>query len=91
MALHGIAIRRYQDQFGEFPRDLFALKDVGFDTLAHMPVGNKPMGYRLEGDEAVLWSTPPVLGLETAPEPPAITSSTQNQEMLQSMLWRFKP
>lgn len=91
MALHGIAIRRYQDQFGEFPRDLFALKDVGFDTLAHMPVGNKPMGYRLEGDEAVLWSTPPVLGLETTPEPPAITPSTQNQEMLQSMLWRFKP
>jgi hypothetical protein len=91
MVLHGIAIRRYQDQYGEFPRDLFALQDVGFDTLAHMPVGNKPMGYRLEGDEAVLWSTPPVLGLETAPEPPAITPSTQNQEMLQSMLWRFKP
>lgn len=91
MVLHGIAIRRYQDQFGEFPRDLFALQDVGFDTLAHMPVGNKPMGYRLEGDEAVLWSTPPVLGLETTPEPPAITPSTQNQEMLQSMLWRFKP
>jgi len=91
MALHGIAIRRYQDQFGEFPRDLFALKDVGFDTLAHMPVGDKPMGYCLEGDEAVLWSTPPVLGLETTPEPPVITASTPNKELLQMMLWRFKP
>lgn len=91
MVLHGIAIRRYQDQFGEFPRDLFALKDVGFDTLAHMPVGDKPMGYRLEGDEAVLWSTPPALGLETTPEPPTISPSTPKYELLQIMLWRFKP
>lgn len=91
MVLHGIAIRRYQDQFGEFPRDLFALQDVGFDTLAHMPVGDKPMGYRLEGDEAVLWSTPPALGLETTPEPPTISPSTPKYELLQMMLWRFKP
>lgn len=93
MVLHGIAIRRYQDQFGEFPRDLFALQDVGFDTLAHMPVGDKPMGYRLEGDEAVLWSTPPGFGLETTPEPIVAdkTNGLTKDRTWEQMTWRFAP
>ncbi|MGV3606482.1 MAG: hypothetical protein ACO1RA_08735 [Planctomycetaceae bacterium] len=93
MVLHGIAIRRYQDQFGEFPRDLFALQDIGFDTLAHMPVGNKPMGYRLEGDEAVLWSTPLGLGLETTPEPIVAdkTNGLTKDRTWEQMTWRFAP
>lgn len=93
MVLHGIAIRRYQDEFGEFPRDLFALQNVGFDTLAHMPVGDKPMGYRLEGNEAVLWSTPLGLGLETTPEPIIAdkTSVLTYDPTWEQMTWRFAP
>lgn len=93
MVLHGIAIRRYQDQFGEFPRDLLALQDVGFDTFEYMPVGDKPMGYRLEGDEAVLWSTPLNFGLETTPEPIIAdkTNGLTKDGTWEQMTWRFAP
>lgn len=93
MVLHGIAIRRYQDQFGEFPRDLLSLKDIGFDTIEYLPVGDKPVGYRLEGDEAVLWSTPLNLGLETTPEPPVADKANgqTNDGTWEQMTWRFAP
>lgn len=91
MVLHGIAIRRYQKQFGEFPKDLAALKEVGFDATEFMPVGNLPMGYRLEEDGCTLWSTPPSLGTVTTPEPITLDPSDPNYPLAQQMLWKFAP
>ncbi|MGV3604780.1 MAG: hypothetical protein ACO1RA_00120 [Planctomycetaceae bacterium] len=91
MVLHGIAIRRYQKQFGEFPKDLAALKEVGFDTADFMPVGNLPMGYRLEEGGCTLWSTPPELGMVTTPEPIALDPPDRNYLHVQQMLWKFTP
>lgn len=91
MVLHGIAIRRYQKQFGEFPKDLAALKEVGFNTADYMPVGNLPMGYRLEEDGCTLWSTSPSLGTVTTPEPITLDPSDPNYPLAQQMLWKFAP
>ncbi len=91
MVMHGIAIRRYQDQLGEFPRDLSALNDIGFDTFDYMPVGKRPMGYRRDGDETILWSTPPSLGLETTLEPLTLEPNDRNYDLIQSMIWKFTP
>lgn len=91
MVLHGIAIRRYQKQFGKFPEDLAALKEVGFDATEFMPVGNLPMGYRLEEDGCTLWSTPPRLGTVTTPEPITLDPSDPNYPLVQKVLWKFAP
>lgn len=91
MVLHGIAIRRYQQQFDKFPEDLAALKEVGFDATDYMPVGNLPMGYRLEENGCTLWSTPPSLGTVTTPEPITLDPSDPNYPLAQQMLWKFAP
>lgn len=91
MTLHGIAIRRYQKKFGEFPKDLAALKEVGFDAAEHMPQGQFPMGYRLEGDGAILWSTPPWFGSETTADPITPDLVTQYIPETQDSYWKFAP
>lgn len=91
MTLHGIAIRRYQKKFGEFPKDLDSLKEVGFDAAEYMPPGQFPMGYRLEEDGAILWSTPPWFGSETTADPITPDLVTQHIPETQSCYWKFAP
>ncbi len=91
MVLHGVAIRRYQKQFGEFPKNLAALKNVGFDTYEFLPVGDKPMGYKLEGDNVVLWSTSPANGMETMEQPPAIDTFRSRDFVQEYLIWKMVP
>lgn len=91
MVLHGIAIRRYQDQFGKFPQDLAALKDIGFNADDYLPVGGKPMGYKIDGTDVILWSNRPAVGEQTSPQPPIIGPAGTGDFRQDQLLWKMVP
>lgn len=91
MVLHAIAIRRYQHMHGRFPEDLDGLKEVGFDASRWLPFGGQPMGYRVEGENALLWSTILEDGAATSIEPPDLNPEAAMHEKRINYYWQLTP
>lgn len=91
MVLHAIAIRRYQHLNGTFPVDLGELKEVGFDASRWLPLGGQPMGYRIEGENALLWSTLLEDGDTTSTEPPDLNPEAPMHEKRLNFYWKLTP
>lgn len=90
-AMHALAIRSYQIRSGSFPPNLDALRDVGFDPSDWPPIGSKPMGYRIDDGNAILWTTMIKDGVETASEPPDMSQERPHQEERAEHIWTFIP
>ena len=93
--LHGLAIRRYQrkaneQEHGAFPDSLEALSNIGFNCKDWPTIGPKPFGYRIEGENAVLWYTPNRVGKETQADPPSVDGSTPYADQLSGAVMRLK-
>jgi len=93
--MHGLAIRRYQrkaneKEHGAFPDSLEALSNIGFNCKDWPTIGPKPFGYRIEGENAVLWYTPNRVGRETQADPPSVDGSTPYADQLSGAVMRLQ-
>jgi hypothetical protein len=91
LALHAIAVRRYREMHGEFPADLEALQNVGFNYQAWMPPGGLPMGYAIRDEQAWIWATIPEDGAATSSTPPDTNPASSFSTRRLRMLWRLNP
>lgn len=91
LAMHGLAVRRFQLQFNRLPTELEELKAIGFDTHSWMPIGKKPMGYQRDGGDAILWATSRKDGQETSPTPPDLDPEQPLDDRRSALVWRSTP
>ena len=72
LAVLGIGVRLYEDQHAALPERLDQLSEVGLEVPTLKPLGDKPFGYRIEGDHATLWGFDPQEHLSTPEQPPSL-------------------
>ena len=95
MAVLCIGMRLYEKRNGKMPSSLddltsLELGELKLDANALLPPGDKPFGYRLEDDQAVLWGFEPNQASSTPPAPPTTAEGEPSAELNKRWIWTLK-